>query len=713
MKTKALLAIIIFTRCTFSQGLNDVFSPVTTTVYAVGSSGLTLKSGNAGNTYSQTFVGTSNLYCVFGIGNYVWSAGENGTLNKSVNSGTSWDTYNLGNYVFRSIYFIDTLNGFMAGNGGVIFKSTDGGNNWVNLNSGVINDLRKIKFIDINTGFACGLNSTFIKTTNGGTSWNLVSLPLSANINSFDVFGSTIIAGAGESLLKSVNLGATWSTINLNIRSKPAVTSVSLNSDSAFVFSLESGSIWYSGNGGTTFSYSRSPLFAGLQSINFLFWRGYAVSKDHVLVIRTLNSAESWGFPSGTTTSYSFRTVLPDSGQSTNKILDFNYQKRGILYALQQNLLYRSGDVGESWTFMSSLPYENFGQQLMVSMKDSLKMLAAMNAGIDSGKIYRTTNYGVNWNLVYSGDWDIIGNLMTQDPNHPDTVYLGIRDSIMRSTDFGGTWSKLADYPFLDWCDLAVNPANSNVLYAATNHYPAKLNKSTNGGLNWFTVDFVFDTLYSEMPAIATTNLNPNIIFHAQLGSTSNQVGLKRSYSQGSTWLFDVFPGISWAVDIAKDDPFTFAYGNESVAPFYLTTNGGINYFNTPNQYAEQILFYDKSNLFVTDGSEIYKMDVTYNMPIGIKAISAEIPVEFKIYQNFPNPFNPLTSIKFEVPREEFVKLFVYDMLGRAIETIVNEKLSTGIYKVEFDGTDLASGIYFYSLNAGEFRQSRKMVLIK
>ncbi|MFH2033009.1 MAG: T9SS type A sorting domain-containing protein, partial [Bacteroidota bacterium] len=86
---------------------------------------------------------------------------------------------------------------------------------------------------------------------------------------------------------------------------------------------------------------------------------------------------------------------------------------------------------------------------------------------------------------------------------------------------------------------------------------------------------------------------------------------------------------------------------------------------------------------------------------------------DYQLFQNYPNPFNPKTVIKFQVPSSMFVKLHVYDILGREAKTLVNEYKSSGIYEVSFDASSLASGLYFYKLTAGNFSQTKKMLLLK
>ncbi|UCH66837.1 MAG: T9SS type A sorting domain-containing protein [Ignavibacterium sp.] len=110
--------------------------------------------------------------------------------------------------------------------------------------------------------------------------------------------------------------------------------------------------------------------------------------------------------------------------------------------------------------------------------------------------------------------------------------------------------------------------------------------------------------------------------------------------------------------------------------------------------------------------------------PNSITDYGNNIVDEFNLAQNYPNPFNPVTKIKFTIPpqlnpllggdyRGGLVTLKVYDVLGNEIATLVNEQKPAGIYEVEFDATNLTSGIYFYSLQAGGYVETKKMVLIK
>jgi hypothetical protein len=98
---------------------------------------------------------------------------------------------------------------------------------------------------------------------------------------------------------------------------------------------------------------------------------------------------------------------------------------------------------------------------------------------------------------------------------------------------------------------------------------------------------------------------------------------------------------------------------------------------------------------------------------VGIEPIGAEIPKEFHLYGNYPNPFNPVTTLKFDIPKLSYVKITVYDILGREVSRPVEQRLEAGRYMLNFDASGLSSGTYLYRINAGEFTDVRKMVVMR
>ncbi|MDY0081782.1 MAG: T9SS type A sorting domain-containing protein, partial [Ignavibacteriaceae bacterium] len=89
------------------------------------------------------------------------------------------------------------------------------------------------------------------------------------------------------------------------------------------------------------------------------------------------------------------------------------------------------------------------------------------------------------------------------------------------------------------------------------------------------------------------------------------------------------------------------------------------------------------------------------------------LPTEFTLYQNFPNQFNPGTTIKYDIPNTSEVSLIIYDILGKKVKELVNTKQEAGRYEIQFNASNLASGVYIYQLRTPGFTQARKMILAK
>ena len=104
---------------------------------------------------------------------------------------------------------------------------------------------------------------------------------------------------------------------------------------------------------------------------------------------------------------------------------------------------------------------------------------------------------------------------------------------------------------------------------------------------------------------------------------------------------------------------------------------------------------------------------IKYSTLTALESISSNIPDGFKLAQNYPNPFNPGTVIGFQLATVSQTTLKVYDVLGKEVAVLVNDKLAAGEYEVTFDGSTLAGGMYFYRLTAGEFSNTKKLLLIK
>jgi hypothetical protein len=113
---------------------------------------------------------------------------------------------------------------------------------------------------------------------------------------------------------------------------------------------------------------------------------------------------------------------------------------------------------------------------------------------------------------------------------------------------------------------------------------------------------------------------------------------------------------------------------------------------------------------------------LTFEVPIVVQVVSAEpehfIPEVFALHQNYPNPFNPTTQIKYDLPEDAMVSITIYDIMGRSIKSLVNSQQTAGYRSIQWNATNnlgepISAGMYIYMIQAGEFRQTKKMVLLK
>jgi hypothetical protein len=107
------------------------------------------------------------------------------------------------------------------------------------------------------------------------------------------------------------------------------------------------------------------------------------------------------------------------------------------------------------------------------------------------------------------------------------------------------------------------------------------------------------------------------------------------------------------------------------------------------------------------------ELQVLFNEVVGVEYNNQIVPCGFQLFQNYPNPFNPSTKIQYVIPEHQFITLKVYDILGKEIATLENEEKDAGYYSVDFNSSNLATGVYIYKIKAGNFVQSKKMLLLK
>jgi hypothetical protein len=244
-----------------------------------------------------------------------------------------------------------------------------------------------------------------------------------------------------------------------------------------------------------------------------------------------------------------------------------------------------------------------------------------------------------------------------------------------------------------------------------------------------------------EIAASSENNWTVNLTFKTADGEDlGNQIGVRNTARNG----FDhsdrlkppAAPGMPMlAMRIDNQKP---VFGTDFREPFgdgavwHLTFSGGQNRVlrltgldQIPDGMQAWLIFDDENRVLPTDGGDIILKNETFGaeLLIGTEGFLSSqlgdlVPKTFALHQNYPNPFNPNTTIRFDLPNEALVRLDVYNILGRKVTTLINQPMQPGYHSIEWNGNDdngrtIASGVYFYRLQAGDNTAKKKMVVLK
>jgi photosystem II stability/assembly factor-like uncharacterized protein len=279
------------------------------------------------------------------------------------------------------------------------------------------------------------------------------------------------------------------------------------------------------------------------------------------------------------------------------------------------------------------------------------------------GYILKTTNFGINWKVVYSNTYGS-GFYQCFFVDQNTGWFVGNNGLIINTIDGGNNW-------------ISQNGNTANGLFgvyftSSSTGFTVGANgtilKTTNGGQNWIAKTGI-TTLW--LNCIHFINNNTGWIIG---GNTSNSESIiLRTDNCGENWMTQ-----------------------------YSPTTNRLTYIHCYNAQNGIIVGLYGALLKTTTGGSTF-----------IIKTSKEIPEKFSLLQNYPNPFNPTTSIKYQVESIRHIKLVVFDIQGKELETLVNEKQSPGTYEVTFDGSKYTSGVYFYKISAEDYSETRRMILIK
>ncbi len=359
-----------------------------------------------------------------------------------------------------------------------------------------------------------------------------------------------------------------------------------------------------------------------------------------------------------------------------------------LLAATNDNGVYISTNNGSAWT-QSGL----VGLQVNALIaKDNTILAGVQDYPPGAGGVYVSTNNGTSWVRVGSNytvlSLAILGN----------NILAGTHlDGLLRSTNNGANFSS-----------ISIGSNTINALKVAGSNIFAGVNDSgvyvsTNNGANWTSTTLNNKTVLSL--TVSGTN-----IFAGTYDS-----GVYFSSNNGATWTQTSLGGNYYILSMASRGNNIFA-GTYGFGIFH-SSNNGTTWTQKNEGFFSAYSIYDIAIKFNyvyagTISGSVWRR-VYSNMIAGVQQTSSITPAAFLLNQNYPNPFNPETKINFSIPKTSNTVLKVFNTNGTEVQTLVNQNLQAGTYSVEFGNTNLTSGIYFYTLTSGEFKETKKMILVK
>jgi hypothetical protein len=418
--------------------------------------------------------------------------------------------------------------------------------------------------------------------------------------------------------------------------------------------------------------------------------------------------------------------VMTDAGTLIVTTASYNYNLTGH----QWGGIRRSTDGGDSW---NDIINNYTARTLAISWGGHIFASSWPFPGSEA--LWRSTDDGQTFFQVYPvGAGNNIFSIVAPSVDN-SIVYIGTRNGVLKSTNFGNVFIPVNNgIPANSWVRDLECDSSGTIAAATTNG----LFISTNEGSSWQQTSGIQagDTIVKLCFDYPLETDGSQVV---SLSAGSNNGNMYRALADsGASYLFGTLIAVFGDGEISglgiailrqqnkKVHGVTTFGGNGSNSGFSKSTNNGANWTQMISGMPQErlvsamllgeidpllgtVIFYAGFFNNTSNGAQIYKLEKT----IGIQTLSSQIPEGFSLSQNYPNPFNPSTKIKFAIPNSSFVKLAVYDMLGREAALLVNKQLSPGTYEYEFNASELRSGTYFYRLKSDEFSEIKKMILIK
>jgi hypothetical protein len=341
-----------------------------------------------------------------------------------------------------------------------------------------------------------------------------------------------------------------------------------------------------------------------------------------------------------------------------------------------------------------------------------IKFQRVLVAG-NSGTILRSTNSGETWNVIPPVTSVNLNAVRFGYAGYDYAV--GDNGVILRGSNSGLNWAVMPSGTTRKLTAVSVHSSGQAFVIAAGEK--GTILRSTNSGQSWINVSLPDTTI--NFNCINPPFAMGNEIFSYYIAGTNGRI--YKSTNQGATWVLKNSGTSNSLHSIYFSTPDSGAVTGDN-GTVRMTTNGGDSWFTDPYfsgvsgtiTSISQMPRSERTFTAVSNNNTLYIAAEDTNLVIiGIKNISSEIPREFTLSQNYPNPFNPSTKFKVQISKSSDVKIVIFDVTGKELETLVNEQLKPGTYEIDFNGSRFSSGVYFYKLIAGDYIETRKMMLVK
>ncbi len=372
------------------------------------------------------------------------------------------------------------------------------------------------------------------------------------------------------------------------------------------------------------------------------------------------------------------------------------------IYVGTNNVVYFSDDYGKNWQASSVIDEENDVDFISTVVVHKGKIYA----GTYNFGVYVSADNGTTWTQMNNGLFGAGGQTIIDLLVRGDSIYAGTAGAgiFIRDLNESNGWSHYSNGLYFE-ISYNINSLKliDNIIYAGAGGNGTFYK---NDGTSTLWQEVKFGDLQSQ-PLIMNDiiKLNSEFIISATYGLYKSKDGINWNY-------YNPGIGFSWNSNFAVHGQKIFVH---------LSKGGGRTFLFESTDYGESWNFLEQQ-----DGNEIYYMTVVDNkllagkffglwyLDLNTTEVDDDIISDgFVLHQNYPNPFNPVTKISYSIPKSGFVSLKIYDVLGKEISTLVNNEMKAGIHEIEFNGSNLASGVYYYQLRSGNFSETKKFVLIK